>query len=206
MKKHKFIVYRHIAPNGKSYIGITSSQNPNRRWQNGHGYFKQKKFYNAILKHGWNNFEHYIIANNLTQKEASELERALISKYDTIDNGYNVDAGGSVTNLGVVWSEEIRKKMGAPKKGKKASLKTRQKMSDCRKGVPIYGLRKPVVQLDLLGNVINIFDSAKSAGEFLRIRPGHITEVCRGNKSRKKSVNYYNFEYFVGGSNANSKQ
>lgn len=207
VKNNKFIVYAHIAPNGKTYVGITSHKNPNRRWQNGQGYRKQKKFYNAILKYGWDNFEHVIIARDLPQSLACEFERKLIVHYNSIENGYNVDAGGSVTNLGIKWSEDIKRKMGAPKRGKKASDLTRAKMSNARKGKAVYGSRKPVVQLDCAGNVLNIFDSAKTAGEKLGIKPGHITEVCRGNKSRKKSVRYYNFEYYKGGgSNENSKQ
>jgi len=37
-----YIVYEHISPSGKRYIGITSNS-PNRRWgANGQGYIKQK--------------------------------------------------------------------------------------------------------------------------------------------------------------------
>ncbi len=168
---------------------------------------RQQKFYNAILKYGWDNFKHIIVGENLTQQDAADLEKKLIDSFNSIENGYNVDAGGTITNVGVVWSDEIRAKMGAPKKGKKASRETRLKMSIARKGVPIYKNRKPVVQMDYDGNVLNIFDSAQTAGEKLGIKPGHITEVCRGNKSRKKSVRYYNFEYYEGGgANENSKQ
>ena len=54
-KNGDWIVYQHISPNGKSYIGITQ-QDPEKRWQNGKGYTGQKKFYNAIKKYGWDSF------------------------------------------------------------------------------------------------------------------------------------------------------
>lgn len=205
---YKYLVYYHKTPANKYYVGITHHRNPNRRWQNGYGYHRQKKFYNAILKYGWSNIEHCIIKSELDLNTACELERYYIKEYDSIKNGYNVDCGGIITNVGVHWSDEIKHKMGAPKKGKKVNDATRLKMSKSRKNKPNFGRRKPVIQKDTNGNIIAVFDSAKTAGELLNIKPGHITEVCRGNKSRKKSVNYFDFEYFNGGDTnvQNSKQ
>lgn len=40
-KKLKWCVYIHTSPSGKKYIGITS-QNPQKRWQNGKGYLRKK--------------------------------------------------------------------------------------------------------------------------------------------------------------------
>ena len=204
--ENKYLVYYHKTPSNKYYVGITHHTNPNRRWQNGFGYTRQVKFYNAIVKYGWSNIEHCIIKSDLDLKTACDLEKYYIEQFDSINNGYNVDVGGTVTNVGVVWSEKIRRKMGAPKIGKKASLETREKMSASRKNKPIYKIRKPVIQLTLDGTVVAIFDSLKSAGEVLGIRPGHISEVCRGNKSRKKSVKFFDFKYYTGGNNENSKQ
>lgn len=86
-------VYLHTNKiNGKYYVGITS-KSVNERWQNGHGYCGQI-FYRAIKKYGWNNFEHEIIAEHLTKDEASEMEKALISKLNSTKNGYNISPGG----------------------------------------------------------------------------------------------------------------
>lgn len=49
-------LYMHICPNGKKYVGITI-QEPNQRWRDGKGYCKNKHFYNAILKYGWDNIQ-----------------------------------------------------------------------------------------------------------------------------------------------------
>ena len=77
-----FCVYKHTAPNGKVYIGITS-RIAEKRWNNGHNYKQNKHFYNAIQKYGWNNFEHEIIFNNLSKEEACEEEKNLIAKYNS---------------------------------------------------------------------------------------------------------------------------
>ena len=59
-----YCVYKHTSPSNKVYIGITS-QEPERRWQNGYGYATQQLFWRAIQKYGWDNFKHEIIAEKL---------------------------------------------------------------------------------------------------------------------------------------------
>ena len=44
----------------------------------------QPAFASAILKYGWNNFEHEIVANNLTKEEADDFEKLLIKKLNTM--------------------------------------------------------------------------------------------------------------------------
>ena len=80
--------------NNKCYIGQTC-QNTQRRWRNnGEGYNRSPKFYQAIKKYGWDNFEHIIYKTNLTGEQADELEKLLIQQYDSINNGYNISLGG----------------------------------------------------------------------------------------------------------------
>lgn len=82
--------------NGKSYVGQTIT-NPKLRWgKNGIGYYKQPKFYNAILKYGWDNFYHTVFTfHNITRDNLNTLEIEYISKYNTYNKGYNSDIGGS---------------------------------------------------------------------------------------------------------------
>ena len=93
--KNKYYLYCHTNKiNGKKYIGI-SLQSPNRRWRaDGKGYKGCPKFERAIKKYGWKNFRHEILLTNLSQQEASILEKEYIKKYDTINNGYNILQGG----------------------------------------------------------------------------------------------------------------
>lgn len=95
-KSRTYYVYVHINKiNSKRYYGITS-QLPKERWKRGSSYKNQPKFYNAILKYGWDNFEHIVLYSNLTKKEATALEVSLIEEFKTTDNthGYNVSIGG----------------------------------------------------------------------------------------------------------------
>lgn len=80
--------------NNKKYVGITC-QKPIYRWgKNGRNYSLQPKFYNAIIKYGWNNFAHDILQSNLDFLEARDLEKEYIKNWNTIDNGYNISTGG----------------------------------------------------------------------------------------------------------------
>lgn len=92
---NKYCVYAHINKiNNKAYIGITSRK-PEIRWgKDGRGYRQQEKFYRAIQKYGWDNFEHKILINDLNEEEALELESIYIENYDSINNGYNILQNG----------------------------------------------------------------------------------------------------------------
>lgn len=139
--ENKFILYMHISPSNKRYIGITS-QSPKERWQNGRGYNRNKHFTNAINKYGWNNFKHIIIFEELTKEEAELMERFYIALYDTMndDKGYNKTEGGSGT-IGYQWTDEDRKKRseiyngeGNPFYGKKHTQETIDKIKINKKG------------------------------------------------------------------------
>lgn len=106
---NNYILYMHISPSNKYYIGITS-QNIEKRWQNGYGYKTNKHFWRAIQKYGWDNFEHKILNQNLTKAKAEELEIYYIQKYNStnVDFGYNKAPGGKLLPK---FTEETKKKM-----------------------------------------------------------------------------------------------
>ena len=93
----KYIVYCHIFPNGKRYVGITSQSKNCRFRKNGEGY-KGQMVYNAIQKYGWHNIEHRILYENLTKVEAENKEIEIIKEWKTNDRkyGYNRTSGGGV--------------------------------------------------------------------------------------------------------------
>ena len=53
-------------------------------------------FYSAICKYGWENFEHCILKDGLTQSEAEKAEIEAIEKLETNNpqKGYNLTKGG----------------------------------------------------------------------------------------------------------------
>ena len=111
---NKYCVYCHISPSSKKYVGISCA--PESRWNHGNGYKKNYLFYRAIVKYGWNNFEHIIIKDNLSANEAKELEAHLISAWKLTDPqyGYNIREGGDGS-----FSEASRKAMSQSRLGNK---------------------------------------------------------------------------------------
>ena len=105
---NKWTVYVHIVPKAlsgydwdKYYVGITGVGTKRRWGKNGIGYCSQKYFYNAIQKYGWNNMQHEIIAEHLTEKEAKDMEVSLIENLKSNDNihGYNLTFGGDSVSI-----------------------------------------------------------------------------------------------------------
>lgn len=122
VQEHRnYVVYKHTAPNGKVYIGITG-QNPTKRWQGGHGYDGNAYFANAIKKYGWKNFKHEVILSGLSREEAINHEIELIAYYksDKRKYGYNRNEGGSIP------TEETRERVS--KARKENGLNERQSM------------------------------------------------------------------------------
>ena len=139
--KNCWTVYRHITPDGKSYIGKTS-QRPKKRWKNGKGY-KGTLFSGAIQKFGWDKIEHEILDTNLDEFEAKCLEEYYILSYRTFIgfsdcNGYNMSLGEGTTG----WqpTNETREKISESNKGKTQhkgfhhSEETKKRISDFHKG------------------------------------------------------------------------
>lgn len=141
-KDAKFSVYVHTNKiNGKKYVG--QSSNIIERWRNGgKNYFSSPKFHRAIQKYGWENFTHEILYENLNKEAANKIEKALIRKYDSINNGYNIQEGGytSLTKeslnkmskslkQGYIDHPERREKIRKAHIGSKDSEETKRKKS-----------------------------------------------------------------------------
>lgn len=106
---NNYIVYKHTTPSGKVYIGITR-QKITKRWKNGKGYEGCTAFYRAVLKYGWQNIEHEIIAEGLTKEKACTMEQELIAKYQSHDpeHGYNLTLGGEHYEPNEEWRQKAR--------------------------------------------------------------------------------------------------
>lgn len=212
------VVYIHIFPNGKRYVGLTM-RDVNKRWgKNGIAYKRQKVVYNAILKYGWKNIQH-IVYNIDTESEMKYLERYLIAYYNTTDHryGYNVTEGGDAS-LGIPSKKRrlidqydrqgnfIKTWDSIMSIGQTLNLCSTN-ISDCvRKNRPTaygfywvysgetpefktYKTQRKVYQYNLNGDFIAEFKNAVEAGKSIgKPLNGNINACCNG--LRKTAYNY----------------
>ena len=182
---------------------------PERRWNSGKGYVKNKYFHDAILKYGWNNFQHIIIADGLTKVEACDLEKALIAGCKSTDpsKGYNISLGGESGTYGVKFGPEfgevVRKRMIGPRNlnyGKKFSEETRRKLSEARKGkwspkqkealTKVHkSMQKKVVCLD----TGIVYESQTQAAKMTGCSQRGIQAVCKGEQISAHGLHFANY-------------
>lgn len=194
-----FTIYMHKNKiNQKVYIGQTS-QPVEKRWKNGNGYQRHPSFYSAIKKYGWDNFEHIILKEGLTQEEANKLEKYYIDVYNAQDpkSGYNMLPGGSdvagINNpmYGKHHTEEAKQKISYT--ASHCSQKTKQKMSESAKkrvvrdGAPFQGkhlseeakeklrhVDKSYTQTDEYRKKMSLAKAGSKNGQAKRIKAIHI--------------------------------
>lgn len=150
-----FTVYMHIFPNDKVYIGVTGKNPPELRWgENGSGY-TNRNIKSAIKHYGWENVQHFILADNLSEDWAYAMEIDLIARYNSTDRnyGYNSSKGGKINKGYKVghtdeWRKNMSEKMLEWHKnhpefkdlirsincGRVCSEETRKKLSESHKG------------------------------------------------------------------------
>lgn len=206
----KFFVYIHkLKTDGRVYVGQSCSKSlMERSGSNGHRYKSCTKFYNAIQKYGWDNFEHIVIADDLSLEEANNLEAELIQKYNSINNGFNLVDGGrnhlwseeykqimrernlgeKNPNYGKSRSEETKRKIGESnsiaQKGKTHSEETKRKMSEShKKNIPILCVETQQIYSCPSDASMAVAGTKKA---------GHITEVCKG---KRKTAFGYHWQY-----------
>ena len=184
-------VYRHLFPNGKSYIGITNKK-PEDRWgNNGRKYKLQPFIGHAIQKYGWENVKHFILYTHLTRAEACQKEIELIQYYHSYYNdpdgpGYNGTRGGEGgSHIDVYKVEELFNN------GMRAIDIARtlgyypDNVNAILKGLGYTlpnGSEKKINQFDLEGNYIQTFPSLSEAERQLGVKEVNISNVlCNKN-------------------------
>lgn len=196
MQERNYCVYKHTAPNGKMYIGITC-QEPEKRWDSGYGYYKNEHFFNAIKKYGWDNFIHEILVIGLTKEEACQKEIELIAFYKSNQRefGYNKSPGGSAPFKGRHLSEDTKRKMSMSHIGLTRDENYRHNISVSKMGSKngMFGKTgalnhnsKAVIMYDLDNKELCIFESMADANRELGLPEGAfklISACCRGKKN-----------------------
>lgn len=187
----KWCVYSHTLADGRRYIGQTC--NIAGRWKPS-AYKNCKKFYNAIQQYGWNAFTHEILYDNLTLEEANRLESECILKFNTIENGFNLNYGGD----NKLHSEETKEKMSNTRKGVPHSIEHNQAISKALKGKEktpeairnnqLAQHRKPVECIETGEKYESLADAQRQTG----ILGETISRCCRG---KQKSASGYHWRF-----------
>lgn len=194
-----YCVYKHTSPSKKVYVGVTSNE-PEKRWNRGHGYSYNDHFWRAIQKYGWDNFDHEILECGISREEAYALEKAYIGSYNSTNPryGYNVTEGGCGGMCGVRDTEETRKRKSVSARA--GWEKRRDRYGESGGGNPIkHGLSRgrtrrqkvghrktPVDQCSLDGECFRHWESMCEIERELGIPTGKISECCHRKRGPYK--------------------
>lgn len=208
----RYVVYMHVFPNGKRYVGITGRP-VEKRWKRGRNYRNNIYFTRAVEKYGWDNIEHIIVESDLTKQAAEDKERMLIAYFGSNDpkKGYNITSGGECAGK---LSIETRKKISEARKRQFDDPEFRKKMSECHKGItppnkgiPMSEEQKKKVSLAKMGceghgkrkilcvETGIVYESLTQASKETGANMGKLVDVCKGHRKTTKG---FHWEY-VGG-------
>lgn len=174
------VIYKYTSPSGKHYIGQTVRETKRKSEHKRETSKTQTKFGKAIRKYGYENFQ-YEVLFKLNSNDKMKLkvildimEKYLIRKFDSFNNGYNLNDGGegnigykhtdetkTILKITNQKSEEKSKKISNSLKGKVFTEEHKKHMSESRAN------KRKVDQFDLEGSFINTFDSLTDAAKAL---------------------------------------
>jgi len=207
--------------NGKMYIGITNNV-ARRKKEHKNGKHPNSKFFKAIKKYGFNNFEYSEIMSNLSREEATLLECYLIACGDSFKNGYNATPGGDggATSVGVKnASSKITEETVIKILEDNCSTADAAKKYNTSEGI-VYNVRKGNTWTHVLGDrntkyknglfvinekiallVINDNISNKKASEKYNISKYHVRSIrqalCWKNLDRSTAPKYPNENFKI---------
>lgn len=214
--------------NNKVYIGLSSNI---RNRFNYHRYALRNSVHtNRFLQGDWDiygekNFMFNII-EQCSEDYLSEKEVKFIAMYRATDRkyGYNILQGGGFPDM----TEEIKQRISESHKGKIVPIETVEKFStsqigkvmsvESRSKMSETKKKKPILQFDVNGNLIERWESSHHIRVALDIDTKAIRECCkRNNPNRKTSRGYIwiyeedyekdglDLEYYRAGKNSNPK-
>lgn len=212
-KKLKWCVYIHTSPSGKKYIGITS-QNPQKRWQNGKGYLRKKDgikydqpaMARAVIKYSdWKNqWKHEILFSGLSEESAKHIEQDLIDEYKTTDSryGYNITHGGD-GHVGQSPTEETRKKISESVKKSMTQDIIEQKREEALCRPPMSEKTKKKISNANSGNKHPLWGKHHSKETREKMSIARIGKYTGSNSPNSKPVYCFELnEYFVSATEA----
>ena len=194
MKNYK--IYCHIFPNGKRYFGQTKRDLEERFGKNGSKYKDCPLLWNAIQKYKWENIQHVLIKDGLTQEEANLYEQAYIKSYRTYDEryGYNLALGGAgnsgydYNQIYDLWLkgysfEQIEEKIKCSQKTIRKALDSfgidgKTRISKAAGKYHTY----PIYQYTIEGIFLSSYNSISEAEQITKISHANIQKVINGER------------------------
>lgn len=117
------IVYRLISPSGKSYIGLTTRELSVRWGEHVSAWLAAKKrggrknkLQCAMDKYEPREWRQEILFETEDSEVLATMEVFNIIKYDTVNNGYNINPGGDLGSYGREYDDEHREALALSKK------------------------------------------------------------------------------------------
>ena len=203
-QKKEFIIYVHRNKvNGKCYVGQTC-QIPEDRWgANGNGYSRQTVFYNAILKYGWDNFEHIILEEHIPPELVDERESYWAIEYNAlVPNGYTILTGQGESILtseeySKIRSKQMKEVWKNPEYREKIKIKRQEEWQDpevrekCLKNLDRSGKgAKKMAKKVLCVETGEIYESTRDAERKTGICHNNICQVCNGDRKTAKGFHW----------------
>ncbi len=151
-----YTIYRHISVvTGKSYVGYTlTKKSSERRWLEHCKCAEEGSnlvFHQAIRKHGKDSWIHEILQKDISPDEVIDIEKFWIKECRShySEFGYNMTYGGDGC-VGVLVTEETRRKMSESRKGKNHSEISKNKMREKATGRSLASSSKEKVGIATL--------------------------------------------------------
>lgn len=157
--------------NGKQYIGQTV-KTPEKRFNEHKADARRRstsKLNRAFLKYGFDAFSVKPLAVCNSLGELNFLEEALISKYDTVNNGYNIKPGGFNHRC----PENVKNIISSVHKGKKLTAEHKEKLRQLRLGSCLPEETKKKIALAGVGRIFTPEALAKKQETFSKNRFFH---------------------------------
>lgn len=189
--------------NGEVYIGSTTKTIEERKCDHIQRLDKDyaTKFHKALLEYGKDNFEWEEIDTAKSINELAEKEVSYISKYNSLQNGYNSDTGGGFKKLVYQFKDdEVINIFQSLEEASNAVNKSPNSISNACLGgrltcagynwanTDTFSKRedkrvKPIIQYSLEGELLNEFKSIAIAEEETGINKSSIAKCCRGERN-----------------------
>jgi len=186
--------------NGRMYIGQTIRSLERRKYMHINDALSKRNnmyFHKAIRKYGVDNFDWEIVTKCNSLEELNKVEIEMIKKYNTFENGYNLNVGGN-GNAGFKPTGETKKRMSRSLSGKKhhfygkhLSKEHRKKLSESHKG-KLVGSKSPYAKkytvITPKGKKIFVHGIAEFCRNYKKekLNFGNLIEVAKGKRKHHK--------------------